>query len=280
MHFLKRIAARLMGLTGVYIKFAAPSWAVRFGDSVSVFKSRKIIYSDSRGYYYLHPPVTPAELAEYYSSRYWIERGDGRRYITPRDVQHLGELVEYSKGKSSTPNSSFFDGKIFLNFGSGHGGVSHLMHALGANVVNIEPSGDARENSHRWSTFRCIEDYVSSTNEKIDIFYSSHSLEHVPDIEDLLDVVKGMIEDSTIFFFEVPDGASPGNGAQLGIHDVPHTYYYTKKFFQSVFSEIHSLYTLTTECKSLTLDAALRLKDRPYDRNQRGVIRCLALRLR
>ena len=76
----------------------------------------------------------------------------------------------------------------------------------------------------------------------------------------------------TLFFIEVPDGMSPMNGAQLGKVDVPHTYYFKKAFFKSIFNNIDFLASLPSGSELLDRPAC---GDISYESTDKGIIRCV-----
>ena len=67
-----------------------------------------------------------------------------------------------------------------------------------------------------------------------DLIYSSHSLEHVQNIFETVKKFKEISHDKTIFFFEVPNCFKK---EYQKIH-MPHTYYFTKNFFDKCFNKL------------------------------------------
>jgi len=208
------------------------------------------------------------ELNAYYEKEFWDEKRGKVKFINKRDLAHAN-IIKNHFGRLSDSESS-----LFVNFGAGHGGISHLMHLFGLEVVNIDPSELLSEYSGGFEYYSSLARYKQATNRKVDIFYSSHSLEHVQDISTTLRLISGITTDKTLFFFEVPDANSPGNGAQKGKVDIPHTYYFTKKFFSEHFRSISMLASFCYENRE-DIDAPF-VSDIAYNNDQKGVIRCLA----
>ena len=206
-----------------------------------LFESKELKFS-SGGYWYLDPMPTKEELANYYSTVYWNERGDKQCFLKLRDVHHFKDIMKIT----GHMDSSF----VFLNFGSGHGGVSHLVHAKGASVVNIEPSDADAVYGERWACFGTIEEYLESDGAKpVDFLYSSHSIEHVHDIELFLELVKKVTRSGATLMFETPNCASQAafaGGVDGRIH-IPHTYYFRKEFFTTFFSDARIIYLHNNE---------------------------------
>ena len=74
---------------------------------------------------------------------------------------------------------------------------------------------------------------LDNLNNKFDLIYGSHSLEHVQDLFFVLKKFDKISHPDTIFFFEVPNHFYDNKK----IHP-PHTYYFTRKFFFNAFNNV------------------------------------------
>jgi SAM-dependent methyltransferase len=126
-------------------------------------------------------------------------------------------------------------GKVFLNFGAGHAGISNLCWLHGMSIINVEPSSLPSFYRERWNTVFDISEVQDHT---VDLVYGSHSLEHVQNIQEFKNEVARVLKPGGYVFWEVPNANSPCNGAQLQRVDVPHTYYFEGKFFKNWFSDV------------------------------------------
>jgi|TARA_B110000114_G_C15048069_1_gene380025 SAM-dependent methyltransferase len=207
----------------------------RFTKSISIKQNRiarrifskRSVEKSNDGYFYLNPMPTEDELTEYYQSLYWNTR-TGKYYgASTRDLMHFNMLKTYIP-------SEITNGKVFLNFGAGHGGVSNLLWLAGMDIINIEPSGIPKFYEQRWNTYKMISSVQDSS---VDIIYGSHSLEHVQNIDKLKSEVKRVLKPNASLFWEVPNADHPTCGAQTGNIDIPHTYYFSKDFFDNWFSK-------------------------------------------
>ncbi len=183
------------------------------------FLNAKLKWHDS-GYWKLNLMPPNKELDEYYSFAYWANRGGTSKILIERDISHFNML-----------NKRVLDQGVkklrIMNFGAGHGGISHLFHAAGHEVVNVEKGKITQFYDERWST---VSDLTLCTG-KFDLIYSSHSLEHVYNLEDFFcDLVK-LCDKTTYFFFEVPNCRTFKNPPTISC---PHTYYFTKDFFNVI----------------------------------------------
>ena len=191
-------------------------------DTRKLFRGRTVKYDD-RGFWYVSPMPGPEELNRYYEGLYWQARGKNEG-ITARDIDHFLLLRKLMPGFFEKP-------KKCLNFGAGHGGISHLLYLDGHEVINVEPSGISVDyDDPRWRTVTDI----SEVNEKVDLVYGSHSLEHVRDIDAFERIIWNMVKDGGYVFWEVPNGEFPRNGGSNGKIFPPHTYYFTVDYFRGL----------------------------------------------
>ena len=187
------------------------------------FKKLDLISHDS-GYLKVSPMPTSDYLNNFYKKINWDKSNEKNYPIKLRDIQH------YNLFKQFFPNINK-DKKNILNFGAGHAGISILFHIAGHNIYNLEPSGVEKYFQNNWTT---ISKFTEIHKKKIDIIYASHSLEHVPDIEAVIKNFKKIGHENTIFFFEVPNHPI---GLKHTI-DPPHTYYYSRIFFNNNFKDV------------------------------------------
>jgi len=185
------------------------------------------IKESEQGFFYLDPMPTEAQLNEYYQNIYWDSRSGKNYGASTRDLVHYNLLKTYIPEEMS-------EGKAFLNFGAGHGGISNLCWLDGLDVVNVEPSNLPKFYEQRWTTFESVTEVPDAS---VDIIYGSHSLEHVQDIEKFKKEVKRILKPKGVLFWEVPNANAPKNGAQTGKVDIPHTYYFKTDFFAKWFTE-------------------------------------------
>lgn len=192
-----------------------------------IFGKSKLSYSDE-GYWFLNPMPSKLELKSYYSSVYWDSRSGKTFGVNVRDLIHY-EILNYY-----IPNEMSYK-KTFLNFGAGHGGLSHLCWLKGMSVINVEPSLLPNLYNERWESFSSLSKVPSNS---ADIIYGSHSMEHVHNIELFKEEIHRIIKPCGYLFWEVPNADCPSDGAQNNRIDIPHTYYFQKKFFYNWLYEI------------------------------------------
>lgn len=186
--------------------------------NAEMWDSRKLKYS-SKGYWIVDPMPTESELSDYYSSYYWHQRGGKKCLVSSRDLDHFLEI------KKLYPNKTF---KKILNFGAGHGGISILFHIAGAEIVNVEPSN--LDLGLSWKHFRKLENVTGT----YDLIYASHSLEHVIDIDETINVFSKLLEPAGVLYFEVPNCHPDSKAYPKGKLSIPHTYYFKREFFDAL----------------------------------------------
>lgn len=183
------------------------------------FKKLKLEYNKT-GFYYLNPMPTESYLKKYYADTYWQSRTDKDYPLRLRDIEHLKLLKKYFPKFDETE-------KKVLNFGAGHGGISFFLHSSKHNIFNYEPGGMREYFTDRWNILKDL----NNIDIKFDLIYGSHSLEHVQDIKKTLELFNKISHKETIFFFEVPNCHKESSQ----FIEPPHTYYFTRKFFDNHF---------------------------------------------
>lgn len=199
----------------------------RYKIARKVFDNRLLLWSDD-GYWKVDPMPSEKELNFYYKNSYWQYRGGKKEGVTKRDIVHYIMLHDLASERIQRDVT-------FLNFGAGHGGISHLMRAEGLHIINIEPSPITIEYDDRWECYQNIQELKDNS---IDIVYGSHSLEHVPDIAIFMETLRSKTKGNALHFWEVPNGMAKQQGAKRDLIDIPHTYYFTTSFFENMYKDI------------------------------------------
>ena len=216
----------LIRLIGIMI--SKPNIVSSNKNAKKIFKNRSL--KDSyEGYFYVDPMPSEAELKIYYSNIYWNSR------FGKNQGARLRDLVHYNLLTTCIPEFFKNTNKLVVNFGAGHGGISHLFWLNGFKVINIEPSKIPESYSSRWKSFADLSEIKEGT---VDLIYGSHSLEHVQNIDTFKKEMKRILSPEAYLFFEVPNAKCPLDGAMNNRIDIPHTYYFSTVFFDKWFRKV------------------------------------------
>ena len=207
----------------------------------NLFLKKRLLW-DQKGFYSIYPMPTKKDLDLYYSSLYWGARSDSKELLNQRDIWHFEFFSQrYSLGKSGTA----------INFGSGHGGISYLLAAAGWCVINIDPSDNKVAYESRISK---LSDLSEVEPKSVDFFYASHSLEHVTDINEIISQIYRIAKPGCFVMIEVPNAAMRvtkntdlSNGGADGKIRPPHTFYFTKAFFEAQFPDANVMLLSKTD---------------------------------
>ncbi len=193
----------------------------------SIFDGRELKY-DSSGYFYVFPQLSKSELDKYYKNQYLDTfRLDIKYGVIPQDFFHIQML------KDLVPT---FEEKFesILNFGSGHGGISHILDFSGDfQLLTLDPTKSPLKLPN--SQIKHVYEFDEIADKSIDLIYSSHSLEHVSDLESTIHEFKRILKNDGLLFIEVPNADHFEDGPQNNRIDIPHTYYFQQKYFLTNF---------------------------------------------
>lgn len=177
-------------------------------------------------YWTITPMPTLNELTKFYKNVYWQKfRSNSIPIVKERDIYHFNLINSKVKIESL--------GKI-INFGSGPGGgISHLFFAHGKTVIDVEPGPYKKfYNDKRYNHYKKLSEIPK--NIKIDLLYGSHSLEHVAELSEIEEFIRNQLSLGGYVFWEVPNGLHYNSGPVQNKIIPPHTYYFTRKYFDHV----------------------------------------------
>jgi SAM-dependent methyltransferase len=208
--------------------------------SKEVFDGRRIRKVDDTRWE-LHPMPSESDLSSFYSTTYWAGRGSTFCLVNERDLSQYSNITKVFSELLSAGTH-----KRFLNFGSGHGGVSYLALMRGFEVINFDPFLSSEQR------FTAVVD-LDQVVEQVDFIYASHSLEHVADLQSTLQNIDRLLAAKGYLFVEVPNTMYPHysiegiDGSRSPIVQIPHTQYFSIEFFRTLGYNIISLCTYRYE---------------------------------
>ena len=205
-----------------------------------IFAKKKLKWNNF-GYWEVDPMPTEKELNKFYSEIYWLNNQYYKdKLLIPRDMSHLSFLEKVMNDKMN-------EDSVFMNFGAGHGGISYLIAAKNMKVINIEPSFIFSGDFVKIKNFKYLDDFCKEELKfsKIDIFYSSHTIEHLPNPVIFFKKIYNLLNKNGIIFIEVPNCrrlAIDKNYAEGGCDGKitgSHLLYFTKDFFEKLDAKIY-----------------------------------------
>lgn len=231
---------------------------------ISIFSDRQWAYCAGCNFSYVHPQVPSEELDDYYSCEYWSVRA-------PDEI----EQVVYAKENTERPTNQlkFLKEKgltrveSMLDFGAGMCGAPTVFKQAGfcGDITIYDKSAQAKQIAGLLGV-RFVGDLIEIGDKKFDLIYSSHSLEHVPDILEALARLSQMVKQGGHLFLEVPNIA---NRTMVKLaHHAPHTYNFSEASlckalemhgFKMVASEVYG--ALAQDRISCYKDEALEVPD-------------------
>ena len=192
-----------------------------------IFANTTLNY-DEAGYWSVCPMPSLDDLNSFYNLSYWPNRDDRPNWLNHRDLSHFKQLQ---------PLLSDFlqreEKPIAVNFGSGHGGISFLLVAMGFQVINVDPF------ENEIFDFTHVKN-ISEIKKQCSLIYGSHSFEHVRDPKAEFRNVVDQLEPNGILFVEVPnpnyENYSTLDATSMRVPDLqpPHTIYFTQRFFTNL----------------------------------------------
>lgn len=201
------------------------------------------------GYRGFSPPPDEQLLAQAYQEGYYREKEtleqvnkaygvDWEQY--KRTAKHFLSVVSaiYSDNKIEKRSLRIHD------VGCGTGIFVHGFNALGARATGtdlaVRPIARAKELGNKAVSDAKTEEFLAGCQEKMDMIFLSHFLEHALDPLALLKMLAEYLTDDGIFFIRVPNGlyvrALMAGYNSWGWCDYPfHMHYYTPKSFDCLF---------------------------------------------
>ncbi|WP_148869481.1 class I SAM-dependent methyltransferase [Tenacibaculum adriaticum] len=180
----------------------------------------------------------PKNLGDYYKSEDYISHTDSSKSI----IDKVYKLVRnYTlKTKLNLLNSFNSKEKTLLDIGSGTGDFLAICKQNNWKVSGIEPNKKAREISITKKLV--VKENLSEINEKFDVITMWHVLEHVPDLIEYIQQLKGLLKPDGVLVIAVPNFKSydAKHYKQFwAAFDVPrHLWHFSKTSIRKLFSTV------------------------------------------
>lgn len=177
---------------------------------------------------WVEPWFEEARLSRYYEEYYWDNRDEA-------DGQHVSEAARPNdlQLRWSAERIAWFAPHVpqfasAIDFGAGDCAASYLLRER-SSVIAVDPSTKARDVAERYGVEwrRTLAECPT-----VDLFYASHSLEHVHDLLAVFEQMLGKVRPGGHLFFEVPNVSSKEVLTKL-CH-TPHTFSFCKTSFEQL----------------------------------------------
>tara|TARA_Y100000741_G_scaffold295949_1_gene236613 strand:+ start:45 stop:872 length:828 start_codon:yes stop_codon:yes gene_type:complete len=149
-----------------------------------------------------------------------------KHYLEDKNLSYLLYLTSFVDIKKV---------KNFYDFGGGDGDLGHALKKKFPQLNLYCTEGDSHCEKILYDRgFQNLKD-INKINEKFDLISTTHSLEHLPEINSVFDKFKEFLNPEGYIFFEVPN--CPKEYWEGRPYDSPHLLFYTKKSLQKLASK-------------------------------------------
>ncbi|MFB9056792.1 class I SAM-dependent methyltransferase [Mariniflexile ostreae] len=168
-------------------------------------KNFRLVTNLEYGFLETRPKPSFEELPDYYKSEDYISHTDSKRNLFEK-VYHVVRVFSLRK-KTGIINSYGSGGKHLLDFGCGTGDFLQTAKQQGWTVVGVEPNTDARTLANVKTDNAVFDsDYLLTCEAcTFDVITLWHVLEHLPNLEKDITLLKSLLKPNGILVVAVPN---------------------------------------------------------------------------
>ena len=185
------------------------------------------------------PRPNDEDLGEYYESEDYISHSDAKKSIFDRVYQLVRNYT--LKQKIKLINSFDVSQKSILDIGAGTGDFLLACKNNRWNVEGVEPSLKARSIAEQKLAVKINTDISKLSNQKFDIITMWHVLEHVPNLDEYIPLLKSLLNENGRLIVAVPNHKSfDANhyGKFWSAYDVPrHLWHFSQIAISKLFQK-------------------------------------------
>jgi len=230
----------------------------------------KVILCNNCGYGSMEKAPTPKELEEYYDSQYWGQREVENNKIVKdyhkdyRAIYQVNFVVEHIKQHEQLN---------VLEIGGGPCLFSLLLRDKYPNaLLNVcEPSSQWKSHYTYHKINKVANFYPFEVKQKYNYIHTSHWLEHVHDLHETIEYLKGHLEKGGFLFIEVPN--CDADYWDLPILDTPHIQFFTPSSLNKCMTD-NGFKLIKSETAGITTKEwwidKKEIKKEDYGTNERG----------
>lgn len=233
------------------------------------FKNAKIYKCNDCNFCFVNPMPANETLDHFYK---YVYRSDGRPpYLVSENyedqIKHYLEDKNLSYLLYLTTLIDVRKIKNYYDFGSGDGDLGYALKKKFPQLDLSCTEGD--DQCEKILKDRGYKNYknLDEINKKFDLIVTTHSLEHLPDINSIFSKFKEMLNPNGLIFFEVPNCSDEyWNGRP---YDGPHLLFYTKKSIE-ILAETHGFKFLNFSYSAYSFGEDHRFQKESQDLYHKG----------
>lgn len=196
------------------------------------------IYKDEKTGVHFTYPQPLDNLSRYYESENYISHTDGKKSLFEKIYQIAKQYNLNQKLKLIQKTTS---GKSILDYGCGAGDFLQHMQQHGYDVMGMEPNPKANEISKsKIGKDNVVNCELKEINRKFDIITLWHVLEHIPNLNKIVEELKQHLNPNGTLIIAVPNHLSYDAiyyGQLWAAYDVPrHLWHFNPESLKSYFN--------------------------------------------
>ncbi|MCB4798298.1 class I SAM-dependent methyltransferase [Neotamlana laminarinivorans] len=164
-----------------------------------------LLQNETYGFLETHPQPSKEKLPEYYKSEDYISHTDAKRNFFEK-VYHLVRVYALNK-KLSLINNYVSTDKNLLDVGCGTGDFLSVAIKNGWQVSGVEPNQQARDIANKKTNNAVfnVEKLKEFQEASFNVITLWHVLEHLPNIEEHIELFKKLLKPNGVLIIAVPN---------------------------------------------------------------------------
>ena len=196
------------------------------------------IYEDSETEVLYTLPQPIENLGKYYESKNYISHTDGKKSIFERFYQMAKSINLNNKLELI---NKVGNGKKILDYGCGVGDFLEHLQKNGYDVLGMEPNDSARRIAQsKVGIEKVTSTELEQNTEKYDVITLWHVLEHIPNLNEIIQQLKNHLSENGRLIIAVPNHQSYDAkyyGKYWAAYDVPrHLWHFSDKSMSNLLS--------------------------------------------
>lgn len=186
-----------------------------------------------------NPQPIKEKLELYYKTNEYLSHNGKKNDIVSRVYLFIRKLNIQKKYSLVT---AFSKGLKLLDYGCGTGELLNYFKCKGFLVKGLEPNDKARSIAIKTYGLEVVQDINQLKSSSFNIITFWHSLEHIPDMVEVLEYVKNLLDKSGLLVIALPNYSSWDAchyGKFWAGYDLPrHLYHFNKASFQRIIEKV------------------------------------------